>query len=51
MLKKQISKWVMAALLLVAVTAGVRIVADRLGLPVMLSAYACPAGGGGDGGC
>lgn len=51
MLKKRIVNWVIVAALLIAVTGGVGIVADQLGLPVTAPAYACPAGSGGGGGC
>lgn len=51
MSKKQIIYWIIAATLLVAMTGGVGIVADQLGLSLTASAYACPASGGGGGGC
>ena len=51
MLKKRIIKWVIAAALLVAVTGGVGIVADQLGLPVTASAHACATGSSSGGGC
>jgi hypothetical protein len=51
MLKKRIIHWVIGVTLLVAILAGVGVVADGLGLPVTESAYACPASGGGGGGC
>lgn len=51
MLKKRIVTWVITAALLVALTAGVGVVAGELGFPVTATAYACPAGGAGGGGC
>jgi hypothetical protein len=51
MLKKRIIPWVVADTLLVAIAGGVGIVADGSGRPVMASAYACPTGGSGGGGC
>jgi hypothetical protein len=51
MLKKRNINWVIRATLLVANTGGVGIGADELGLLVTASAYACPTGGAGGGGC
>jgi hypothetical protein len=52
MLKKRNINSVIVATLWVANTGGVGIRgADELGLPVTASAYACPASGGGGGGC
>lgn len=51
MLKKRIIQWVIGVTLLAALTGGVGIVADQLGLPVTAAAHACPTSGGGGGGC
>jgi hypothetical protein len=51
MLKKRIINWVIVATLWLAITSRVGIVADELGLLVTASAYACPTGGAGGGGC
>jgi hypothetical protein len=51
MLKKRNINWIIAATLWVAIADGVGIVADQLGLSVTASAYGCPTGGAGGGGC
>ena len=51
MLKKRNIHWIITATLLVAVTDGVGIGADQLGLLVTASANVCPTGGAGGGGC
>jgi hypothetical protein len=51
MLKKRIVNLVIAMALLAAVVGGSGVVADSFGLSTTPRAYACPASGGGGGGC